>query len=403
MDVSIKKGLLNGKVKAPPSKSYSHRYLIASMLSKMESEISNIYFSDDILATLNCISVFGRKYLRKKDSVLFEKETFTNEIPVFECHESGSTLRFMIPISLSKYNHVVFKGTERLISRGISVYEKIFEQQNIKIIKNSDSIEIEGHLHSGIFNVDGSLSSQYITGLLFCLPLLDGDSVINIIPPIFSKPYIDLTLDILNKYSIEYQIKNNQIFIKGNQKYIAKNYEVESDYSNAAFLDSFNYFGSSIQIDGLNPNSLQGDKVYQELFKQLSVDKPTIDVSNAIDLGPILFTFASLKNGATFINTDRLKNKESDRVMAMKEELDKIGVKIDVLDNKVIIHKSAIHEPQKVFNSHNDHRISMALSLLSTKFDIMIQNADVVKKSYPAYFKDLEGLGAKITYGTNKK
>ena len=205
----------------------------------------------------------------------------------------------------------------------------------------------------------------------------------------------------MNKYSIEYQIKNNQIFIKGNQKYVSKNYEVESDYSNAAFLDSFNYFGSNVQIEGLNPNSLQGDKVYQELFRQLQEGKPTIDISNAIDLGPILFTFASLKNGAIFINTDRLKNKESDRVMAMKEELEKVGVKIDVLENKVVIHKSIIHEPQESFNSHNDHRISMALSLLSTRFDIMIQNADVVKKSYPSYFKDLESLGAKITYGTD--
>lgn len=401
MNVSIKRTVLNGRVKAPPSKSYSHRYLIASMLSKNESEISNIYFSDDILATLNCISAFGRKYLKRINSVLFEKETIISEIPVFDCHESGSTLRFMIPISLSKYNHVFFKGTERLISRGISVYEKIFKQQNIKIIKNSDSLEIVGHLRPGIFNVDGSLSSQYITGLLFSLPLLDGDSVINIIPPLFSKPYIDLTLDILNKYSIEYQIKNNQIFIKGNQKYVSKNYEVESDYSNAAFLDSFNYFGSNVQIEGLNPNSLQGDKVYQELFRQLREGKPTIDISNAIDLGPILFTFASLKNGAIFINTDRLKNKESDRVMAMKEELEKVGVKIDVLENKVVIHKSIIHEPQESFNSHNDHRISMALSLLSTRFDIMIQNADVVKKSYPSYFKDLESLGAKITYGTD--
>lgn len=401
MNVSIRKKTLNGRVNAPPSKSYSHRYLISSMLSKNESKIINIYFSDDILATLACINAFGRKYLRSDTSVLFENETFINQTPIFECHESGSTLRFMIPISLTKYDHVIFKGTTRLISRGISVYEKVFEKQNIKIIKNSDSIEIVGKLRPGIFNVDGSLSSQYITGLLFSLPLLNGDSVINIIPPIYSKPYIDLTLDILNKYSIEFQVKNNQIFIKGNQEYIAKNFEVESDYSNAAFLDSFNYFGSNIQIDGLNPNSLQGDKVYQEFFKQLYDGKPTIDVSNAIDLGPILFTFASLKNGATFINTDRLRNKESDRVMAMKEELEKVGAKIDVLENRVIVHKVEIHKPKTPFNSHNDHRICMALSLLSTRFDIIIQNADAVKKSYPSYFKDLESLGAKITYGTD--
>ncbi len=367
MDVNIKNKTLNGQIKAPPSKSYSHRYLISSMLSQNESEISNIYFSDDILATLACIKVFGRKYLIKEKSVLFEKETYINQMPIFECHESGSTIRFMIPISLTKYDHVIFKGTTRLISRGISVYEKIFEKQNIKIVKNSDSIEIFGKLRSGIFNVDGSLSSQFITGLLFSLPLLDGDSVINIIPPIYSKPYIDLTLEILNKYSIEFQIKNNQIFIKGNQEYIAKNHEVESDYSNAAFLDGFNYFGSNIKIDGLNPNSLQGDKVYQEFFKLLSNSKPTIDISNAIDLGPILFTFASLKNGATFINTDRLRNKESDRVMAMKEELEKVGVKIDVLKNKVVVHKSEIHKPETTFNSHNDHRICMALSLLSAR------------------------------------
>ena len=399
MEVKIYKSNPKGTLYVPPSKSYSHRYLLAAMLANNTSEISNIFFSKDILATLNCMSSFGCNYEVKENSVIVNNCNDIMDNPIFDCNESGSTLRFLIPIALSKYEKVIFKGSRKLISRGIEVYEDIFKNQNIQVIKNEDSILIQGKLHSGIFNVDGSVSSQFITGLLFALPLLDGDSVINIIPPLNSKDYVEMTLDVLRKYKIDIEVDNLTIKIKGNQKYISSDYCVEGDYSNAAFLDAFNYLNGNVNLLGLNGNSLQGDKVYKKYFELLDSGNVTLDIENCIDLGPVLMAFAAIKHGATLIGTNRLKIKESNRAEAMKIELAKVGIKVDINDNRVIIYKGDIYGQNIVFDSHNDHRIVMALSMLSTMFDITIKDYEAVSKSYPHYFKDLEKLGVKIEYG----
>lgn len=398
MEVKIYKSNPKGTLYVPPSKSYSHRYLLAAMLANNSSEISNIYFSNDILATLNCMSSFGCDYKVKDNSVVINNCENKIEDPIFDCNESGSTLRFLIPIALSKYEKVIFKGSKKLISRGIEVYEEIFKNQNIQVIKNEDNILIQGKLQSGTFNVDGSISSQFITGLLFALPLLDGDSIINIIPPLNSKDYVEMTLDVLRKYQIDIEVDNLTIKIKGNQKYIASNYCVEGDYSNAAFLDAFNYLNGSVSLLGLNNDSLQGDKVYKKYFELLDSGNVTLDIENCIDLGPVLMAFAAIKHGATLTGTNRLKIKESDRAEAMKIELAKVGIKVDINNNKVIIYKGDIYGQNIVFDSHNDHRIVMALSMLSTKFDITIKDYQAVSKSYPHYFNDLEKLGVKIEY-----
>ena len=399
MEVKIYKSNPKGTLYVPPSKSYSHRYLLAAMLANNISEISNIYFSKDILATLNCMSSFGCDYKVKDNSVVINNCNNKIDNPIFDCNESGSTLRFLIPIALSKYEKVIFKGSKKLISRGIEVYEDIFKNQNIQVIKNEDNILIQGKLRSGTFNVDGSISSQFITGLLFALPLLDGDSVINIIPPLNSKDYVEMTLDVLRKYKIDIEVDNLTIKIKGNQKYISSDYCVEGDYSNAAFLDAFNYLNGNVNLLGLNENSLQGDKVYKKYFELLDSGNITLDIENCIDLGPVLMAFAAIKHGATLIGTNRLKIKESNRAEAMKIELAKVGIKVDINDNKVIIYKGDIYGQNIVFDSHNDHRIVMALSMLSTMFDITIKDYEAVSKSYPHYFKDLEKLGVKIEYG----
>lgn len=402
MNVLLKKGVLNGIISAPPSKSYSHRYLIASLLSNDKCEVSSLFFSDDIKATLSCVESFGGKYEILDDKVIiYGNNNYYINNPVFNCNESGSTLRFLIPIALSKYDNVTFVGTERLISRGIDIYEKIFNFQNIQIIKTNTSINFKGKLKSGTFNVDGSISSQYITGLLFALPLLNGDSIINIIPPINSKEYIEMTLNVLNKFNIKYERNNNTIKIFGNQKYIGINSIIEGDYSNSAFLDAFNYLSCNVKINNLNPYSLQGDKVYIDYFNKLNKDYYELDISNCIDLGPVLFAFAALNHGGKFTGTSRLKIKESNRDLAMKEELAKVGVEVIVNDNNVIVNKSLLHKPLVPFDSHNDHRIVMALSLFLTQFDIQINNANAINKSYPYYFKDLEKLGVDVTYDLN--
>ncbi len=397
MKLKLYKSILNGEVIAPPSKSYAHRFIMASCLAKKESKIENLNFSDDILATLHCVKALGGNYVKEQNRIkMLAKNKKKEIIPLFHCLDSGSTLRFFIPLALINYEESIFVCSDQLLNRGVSLYQEIFKDQNITIERRKKCFRVKGNLKPGVFEVRGDISSQYLTGLLFALPLLDGESVIKIIPPIYSKSYLDMTLDVLKQYKIDFEYKDNEIKIKGKQVYKARNHKVEGDYSNASFLAAFNYFDSNIVINGLNLNSLQGDKAYQEYFEILNKQNAVIDIANCIDLGPVLFAFAALKHGATFINVDRLKNKESNRIYAMKEELNKVGIKLEVSSNQVIVHHSKLKKPIEEFNSHGDHRIAMALSLISTQFDIVINQAEVINKSYPNYFNELKRLGARI-------
>ena len=409
MNVKIKKSKLKGNLTTRPSKSFAHRYLIASALSNSESTISNVDFSNDIIATLNCIHAYGKRHFREFDKhmVRFTSESTKNFNPTFDCNESGTTLRIFMPIAMQKYEKTNFIGSNRLIERGVDIYEQIFKY--VRFYKNKFNIETNGLVDPGKYELPGNISSQYISGLLYTLPLLNGDSEIKVTTALESKNYVLMTLEVLKNYGIKVESnidlfkseddKSNQNLtfkISGNQKYIAKDYSIEGDYSNAAFIDAFNYFGSDITLNGLNPYSLQSDKVYKEHFESLNKTNATIDISNCIDLGPILITFATLKNGAHFINTERLKIKESDRGNVITEELRKCGADIEVFDNEIIVNKKELHIPTTTLYSHNDHRIAMSLSLLSTMFDIEIEGSECVSKSYPGYFDDLKSLGATL-------
>lgn len=397
MKVIIKKSIAKGTIKVPPSKSYAHRALIMGMLAKSNTVISNISFSNDIFATLKAVQALGSDITINKDLVSFSSFSKKDYIPILDANESGSTLRFLIPVAMVLYDHFIIRGTEKLFSRGLDIYEEIFKSQNIAYKLTSSSLEVFNKLRPGIFTVKGNISSQYITGLLMALPLLDKDSEIKIIPPLESKPYIDITLDVLRKFKIKVDIDDNYqtIKIKGNQTYSPINYEVEGDYSNAAFLDVFNYFSGEVVLKGLIDTSCQGDKVYKEYFKQLNQGFTTIDLGNAIDLGPILFVFASLKHGAHFINTSRLQIKESNRVLDLIEELKKISTDTKVLDNEVYIYQAQNIHPA-TFNSHNDHRIQMALTLVTTIAGGEIENAEAVNKSYPNFYDDISKLGIEV-------
>lgn len=406
MNTQIKKiNILHGDLVARPSKSFAHRYLIAAALSGDESIISNVDFSNDIVATLNCIHAYGKKHFREfeKHEVRFSNECTKNFDPTFDCKESGTTIRIFMPIALSKYDKTTFIGSDRLLERGIDIYENIFKY--VTFYKDKYSISTKGTINAGHFELPGNISSQYISGLLYALPLLDGDSEIVITTNLESANYILMTLEVLKNYGIQIETNLNcmgklheplYFEIKGNQKFIAHNFSIEGDYSNAAFIDAFNYFGNDINLTGLNPNSLQSDIVYKKYFDLLDKDFSEIDISNCIDLGPILITFAALKYGAKFTGTSRLRIKESDRGNVIAEELRKCGADITVLDNEIIVNKKELHSSTTPFDSHNDHRIAMALSLLSTQFDIEIAGSECVSKSYPGYFDDLKSLGATI-------
>lgn len=400
MRVTIKKGIANGIINAQPSKSFSHRLLIASALSNNLSVVNNVVLSNDIIATINCLKTLGKEILIEDNKITIQnKKNFllSNEL-VFDCLESGSTLRFFIPIALTTGKRLIFKGTEKLISRGIGPYQEIFEKKNIKVDIKRNEIIIEGKLSSGEFSLVGNISSQFITGLLFALPLLDGASTINITTNLESSNYIDMTLEVLKLSNIDVVKYQNKFEVAGSQQYSGGIFTVEGDYSNAAFISALNYFGGKVVVKGLNPNSSQGDKIYQELFEKLSKEYCTIDISDCIDLGPILFAFSSLKFGAHFINTQRLKIKESNRVLDLKEELEKFGIVVKDLDNEVYVDNSLLHAPSMSLNGKNDHRIVMALSIMLSVFGGSIDGIEAVNKSYPDFFKDLESLGIEVNY-----
>ncbi|MBR4721150.1 MAG: 3-phosphoshikimate 1-carboxyvinyltransferase [Clostridia bacterium] len=400
MRVNFEPSHLKGNFSAPPSKSFAHRSIICAALSNGESHIYNLSKSEDISATLDCVSAL--------DVSVKEKSEFTEILgsgakkissALFPCRESGSTLRFFFPIALNLCEKSVFTGASRLLERGIGIYEDIFK--NIRITKNDNSIEAIGNLTSGEYTVPGNVSSQYITGLLLSLPILDGDSKITVIPPFESRPYVDITISVMQKFGVKIEkCGENCYFIKGNQKYIATDLAIEGDWSNSAAFFALNALGSDIVISGLNPESLQGDRVITDFINELERETPEIDISDSPDLAPVLFALAGAKNGAEFTGTARLKIKESDRAQAMQEELLKFGIKTEIFDNSVKVFKGELKKPSVPIFSHNDHRIVMATSILLTVTGGCISDAEAVSKSFPDFFDMLKALGAEVSYET---
>ncbi|MCR4561976.1 MAG: hypothetical protein K5694_02045 [Bacilli bacterium] len=397
MKVLIKKGTAKGRVFAPPSKSYAHRLLIGMALSR-GGEVLNLAYSDDIEATLSCLEALGFSFKKEETSVSFLSFRKIDGVPLLNCRASGSTLRFMIPIALAYYSKIEVTGIPRLLERGVKAYEKCFLDKGITIASLEDRLLIEGALKPGKYVLEGQESSQYISGMLFALPLLDGNSELEIIPPFNSRNYVDMTLASLEEHEVKIERSSPLYKINSEQKYRAKTSYVEGDYSNAAFLDAWNYLGGEVIVEGLNKESLQGDKAYIEAYKQLSngEDKP-IDISNCIDLGPVLFAFASLHHGGHFIGTSRLKIKESDRASVMKEELGKLNIPMEISEDSVKVGVLPLNHPEEAhFEGHNDHRIVMALSLFASVLDVNIAGAEAVAKSFPDYFEVLERLHLEV-------
>lgn len=395
MKIKIEKGLARGKITPPPSKSYAHRQLIASFLSGGKCEIKGISESDDMNATLGCISSLGGIYKKNKDIVTISGYESKGKELSLNCLESGSTIRFFIPISLVFGDTCTFFGSERLLKRGYDVYFDIFEKQGIEYELTDSYLKISGKLRPDTFKVRGDISSQFITGLLFALPMLDGDSIIEITTPLESSGYVDITIDVLKNFGVEILRNENKLFVKGNQKYIVRNSAVEADLSNSAFLDAFNVLGGKVDVLGINDNTLQADYVYKKLFKMLKNDNPKIDLSNCPDLGPIMLALSAYTGGCTFEGTRRLKIKESDRCSAMAMELKKMSIDVDVFDDYCVVNKGELKAPNICLYGHNDHRIVMALSVLLTTVGGEIDGCEAVSKSYPTFFEDLTYLGIK--------
>ena len=396
----IGKGVASGVAMVPPSKSYAHRLLLAAFLSGDKVTIDNVDLSNDILATIDCIKALGASVSVLDRKVVVESgQALCGELP---CRESGSTLRFMIPVALALRGKVYISGSAKLFSRGIGEYEKIFAGQGIDYSLCADCLTAEGRLAGGIYHIDGATSSQYVTGLLFALPLLDGESEIWITPPVQSRPYIDITLDVLRKAGIHVKMDGNHIFVPGGQHYHLSDSTVEGDWSNAAFLDIYNHLGGDVTILGLKPHTLQGDKRYRKLFNMLDNSWCEIDLGNCIDLGPVLFTLAAIKHGARFTNTARLRIKESDRVADIIAELEKAGARAVIGENSVDIkpvpasRRASLSEENILFDSHNDHRLAMSLTALASLFGARLAGCEAVAKSDPGFFDAIRALGIEV-------
>lgn len=399
MKVKILPSKTSGEVSAPPSKSFAHRYLIGSVLSRGKCVIKNIADSDDISATLSCIEQLGGS-VTKVGNIVTVIPTNEKQIEnaVFDCKESGSTLRFFIPVVLATgAKNCTFLGSERLLARGIKEYEKLFENSDIKINSDKKSIEVNGKLTSGNYEISGEVSSQYTTGMLFALSVLDGKSTLKITGNVESRAYVDMTIKVLKDFGADIaEPEKNYFEINGKGRLSPGEFTVEGDWSNAAFLIALSRLLGTISVSGLNENSVQGDRFSSVAFDALDGENAEIDLKDCPDLAPILFSYAAYKNGGKFINTRRLRVKESDRANVMAEELKKFGANVKVYENSVEIEKTQLKPPIVPLCGHNDHRIVMALSVLAAVFGAEIDGAEAVNKSYPDFFRVIKKAGVNV-------
>lgn len=418
---------LEGEVKIPPSKSMAHRAVICAALGDGVSKVTNIDYSDDIIATIDAMSSLGAKITRKDDYLevygIKSLENESNEQAkterTIDCNESGSTLRFLVPIAAMFDSINRFVGRGNLGKRPLDTYYNIFDEQGIKYSYKEGILDLktEGKLKSGEFKVKGNISSQFITGLLFTLPLLDGESKIIITTEMESKGYIDLTLSAMRDFGIEI-INNNykEFIIRGNQIYKSREYRVEGDYSQAAFFLSADALNNSVVVNDLKLDSLQGDKEVIDILERMGVilnnkdngligeakyglKSTIIDGSQCPDIIPVISLVAALSEGTTeIINAGRLRIKECDRLAAVASELNKLGAKITEKKDGLVIKGVASLKGGVEVWSHKDHRIAMTLAIASTvcELPIVLKDYECVSKSYPEFWEDFKSLGGRF-------
>lgn len=401
MNITIKKGTASGVVSIPSSKSVAHRLLINAALTDGETIINGLSLNEDIGATIDCLKKLGAKIDYSYGRCTVHGTNGRGESPRrLHCRESGSTLRFMIPLCLDSVKTELY-GSPRLIERPHSVYGEICEKNGFLWQPDGEKITVCGGLKSGEYEVPGNISSQFITGLMLALPTLEGYSVIRLTTEPESLSYIDMTVASLAAFGIVIEKRSErEWFIKGSQKRRSPGIiNVEADESGAAFFGALNYIGGDVKLDNLNKNSCQGDRVWRLFFPMLESGRPEISIKDCPDLGPILMSLAACLNGVTLRDTARLKIKESDRGGAMAEELEKLGVKVTVEENTITVDPSGIHAPNEALDGHNDHRIVMSLAIMLTQFGGKINGAQAVSKSMPQFFTMLNSLGIETEEG----
>lgn len=412
-NVTIKPSRLKGSVQAPPSKSDVHRAIICAALAKGESVISPVAFSEDILATIDCIKALGAEVSVVENKVkINSSRIFENEEAEMPCRESGSTLRFFIPVAAAGGVNAVFNGKGRLPQRPLGVYTELLPNHGVECITEGGlPFEIKGRLTPGRFDVPGNISSQFITGLLFALPLLEGDSIIHLTSPLQSKGYIDMTVAVQKQFGVIIENKGSDYIVKGGQSYIPCNYTTEGDWSQAAFFLVAGAISGDVTVTGIKKNSYQGDKEIVEILKRFGADieqRETsvhcksnglfgidIDASQIPDLVPILAVCGAFAEGVTTIyNAQRVRLKESDRLSAISNCMNRCGARIAETEDGLTIY--GVNSLNGGFaEGYNDHRIvmSMAVAALRSSSDITVSDRESITKSYSEFFNDYRSLG----------
>ena len=405
MNVTITPAVLKGTVTPPPSKSQAHRLIIAAALSDGFCKLSNVDLSEDIQATLRCMRTLDADasadgtIIRGADLVDGHEEPAPE---VMDCGESGSTLRFLIPVALALKGGGKFTGHGRLMERPQDPYFALFREKGIFYEQKDGVLTVRGKLAPGVYTLPGNVSSQFITGLLYALPLLEGDSEIVLTTGLESRGYVDMTLDALERFGVKAEYDGKRTFrVPGNQYYQHQNLAIEADWSNAAFWYGAKCLGCPVEIGGLDQASVQGDRAIAGFYDQLQgIGSLDLDVSQCPDLVPPLAAMAALRSGETtrIVNAGRLRIKESDRLATVTEVLNALGAKVEEYEDHLVIHGRERLAGGVTVSGHNDHRIAMmaAIAAIRCEAPVTITGAECVKKSYPRFWEDYRRLGGEL-------
>ena len=409
MDVTIIPNKLQGTVTPPSSKSVGHRALIAAALSGGFSTISNLGDSKDIQATRRCLSNLSTWIEDlSPDKVrvhgIGHSLVQAGPFPVLDCGESGSTLRFLIPVALLVQGAAQFTGRGRLMERPLKPYEDLFREKGLTWKLEDSVLTVDGGrgydtlaLDPGEYRLPGNVSSQFITGLLFVLPLLDGDSDLVLTSPLESRGYVDLTLDVLRTFGIRVEERADAFHVPGSQHYESRDFTVEADWSQAAFWYAANFAGGQVDIQGLNMDSKQGDKVIAlQYWKLAKPGEAELDVSQCPDLVPPLAAMAAVRAGTTHLtHAARLRMKESDRLSTVAAALRAMGTQVEEGADSLTIHGRERLPGGGTVDCCNDHRIAMmaAVSAAFAQAPVKLLGAECVRKSYPEFWDHFIQLG----------
>lgn len=400
MNVTITPKPLSGTVTPPSSKSQAHRLILGAALAKGESLISHVTDSQDISATLRCMEGLGAKACWRQEDVLHITGLSGEAAPggVLDCGESGSTLRFLIPVALAVAGEGVFRGHGRLMQRPQRPYFDLFDEKGIAYNLQGDTLTVKGELPPGIYQLPGDVSSQFITGLLYALPLLEGDCEIVLTTPLESGGYVDMTLEALKHFGVSVTPTEAGWHVPGGQTYRPKGARAEADWSQAGFFLAAKGMGSDLDIRGLNENSAQGDRIAADYFQKLNgPGTVTLDVSGCPDLVPPLAARAALRPGfeTRIVGAARLRLKESDRLSSVTAVLNALGAQVRQEKDSLTIFGKETLSGGAIVDSWNDHRIAMMAAVAATRCEnkVTITGADCVKKSYPTFWAEYRRLG----------